>query len=137
MNILRQAAAVPFRCGPSGPEFLLITSRGRGDWIFPKGIVEAGETPAMTAAKEAGEESGIAGAVEGPAFASYAETRRQARREVEVFLFRYQGDLPRWDEGRFRRRRWCGFEEATALIRRRELAEILARAHRILASPRP
>ena len=60
MTELLQAGAVPFRKKGSQLEFLLVTSH-RGRWIFPKGIVEPGETAEQTALKEVQEEAGIRG----------------------------------------------------------------------------
>jgi 8-oxo-dGTP pyrophosphatase MutT (NUDIX family) len=40
-----------------GPEFVLIKANGR--WSFPKGAMEKGETPAMTALREISEETGL------------------------------------------------------------------------------
>ena len=48
---IEQAGAIPFRRGPSGWEFLVITSR-KGNWICPKGVVGKKETPAEAALKE-------------------------------------------------------------------------------------
>ena len=43
MAFLRQAGAIPFRLVDGGDvEFLVITST-KGNWIFPKGIIEKDE----------------------------------------------------------------------------------------------
>ena len=66
----QQVAAVCYRMRKRGVEFLLIQTRG-GRWIFPKGGVEAGLTPAQSAALEAFEEAGVHGRVEEIPFARY------------------------------------------------------------------
>ncbi len=59
--MLRQAGAIPFVIRETEPLVLMITSRTHERWIFPKGSVEAGETPAEAALREAFEEAGISG----------------------------------------------------------------------------
>ena len=44
-----QVAALAWRQGATGPEYLLVTSRRSGRWIFPKGGVVAGRTPGRAA----------------------------------------------------------------------------------------
>jgi 8-oxo-dGTP pyrophosphatase MutT (NUDIX family) len=66
----RQVAAVCYRIRKRGIEFLLVQTRG-GRWIFPKGGVEPGLTPAESAALEAFEEAGVHGRMEAAAFARY------------------------------------------------------------------
>jgi 8-oxo-dGTP pyrophosphatase MutT (NUDIX family) len=70
----RQVAAVCFRIRRRGIEFLLVQTRG-GRWIFPKGGVEPGLTPAQSAALEAFEEAGVHGRMEAIAFARYFRRR--------------------------------------------------------------
>jgi 8-oxo-dGTP pyrophosphatase MutT (NUDIX family) len=69
----QQVAAVCYRLGRRGIEFLLVQTRG-GRWTFPKGGVEPGLTHAQTAALEAFEEAGVHGRMEEAAFTQY--TRR-------------------------------------------------------------
>lgn len=66
----QQVAAVCYRIGRRGIEFLLVQTRG-GRWIFPKGGVEAGLTFAQSAALEALEEAGVHGQIEEIPFARY------------------------------------------------------------------
>lgn len=66
----QQVAAVCYRIGSLGPEFLLVQTRG-GRWIFPKGGVEPGLTQAQSAALEAFEEAGVHGRIEEMPFARY------------------------------------------------------------------
>ena len=55
----RSAGAVVFSSTPDGPEYLLLRYGG-GNWGFPKGHVEAGETDVQAAQREVAEETGIA-----------------------------------------------------------------------------
>jgi 8-oxo-dGTP pyrophosphatase MutT (NUDIX family) len=66
----QQVAAVCYRIGRRGIEFLLVQTRG-GRWIFPKGGVEPRLTLAQYAALEALEEAGVHGRIEEIPFARY------------------------------------------------------------------
>jgi 8-oxo-dGTP pyrophosphatase MutT (NUDIX family) len=83
-----QVAAVCYRIGKHGIEFLLVRTRG-GKWTFPKGSVESGLTPAQAAALEAFEEAGVHGRIEEAAFARYVrmksgQTRRSPQIEIVI-----------------------------------------------------
>lgn len=54
----RSAGAVVFTPTATGPEYLLLRYGG-GNWGFPKGHVEAGETDIQAAQREVAEETGI------------------------------------------------------------------------------
>jgi 8-oxo-dGTP pyrophosphatase MutT (NUDIX family) len=73
----REVAAVCYRTRKGGIEFLLVQTRG-GRWIFPKGGVEPGLTPAQSAALEAFEEAGVHGRMEAASFARYCKRRGPA-----------------------------------------------------------
>jgi len=70
-------AAVCYRSGSDGVEFLLVQTRG-GRWIFPKGGIESGLTAAQSAAIEAIEEAGVHGRIEEVSFARYVRKHESA-----------------------------------------------------------
>ena len=72
-----QVAAVCYRVGTKGLEFLLVQTR-RGRWTFPKGGEEPGLTHAQAAALEAFEEAGVHGRIEQVPFARYVRKRSRA-----------------------------------------------------------
>ena len=77
-------AAVCYRVRGGEPEFLLVRTRN-GHWTFPKGAVNADETNAAAAAREAHEEAGVRGSIERAPFSSYRHCkpkRLKSRREV-------------------------------------------------------
>lgn len=74
-----QVAAVCYRTGRSGVEFLLIRT-GKSRWIFPKGGVEPGLSHAQSAALEAFEEAGVHGRMEEASFARYSRSKRGGAR---------------------------------------------------------
>jgi phosphoribosylformimino-5-aminoimidazole carboxamide ribotide isomerase len=55
----RSAGIVPFRHGPSGPEFLLLFNLFFDQWQFPRGGVEPGESDLTCALREFNEETGL------------------------------------------------------------------------------
>ncbi len=77
MKTREQVAAVCFRLGRDGVEFLLVRT-DRGKWTFPKGGAESGLTHAQSAALEAFEEAGVHGRIEEARFASYRAGRNGA-----------------------------------------------------------
>lgn len=76
-----QVAAVCYRVGNGGIEFLLVRTRGRGRWTFPKGGAEPGLTHAQAAALEAFEEAGVHGRIEEVSFARYVRRKRSGVRK--------------------------------------------------------
>jgi 8-oxo-dGTP pyrophosphatase MutT (NUDIX family) len=83
-----QVAAICYRLGKRGIEFLLVRTRG-GRWTFPKGRVESGLTHAQAAALEAFEEAGVHGRIEETAFARYVHVKAPRNRpsdEIEVTI---------------------------------------------------
>jgi len=79
-----QAAAVCYRVGKRGVEFLLVRTRG-GRWTFPKGGIEPGLTHAQSAALEAFEEAGVHGRIETIAFTRYVR-RASSKSAAKVVL---------------------------------------------------
>ncbi len=121
------AGAVAFRERDGQRQYLLVTSQ-RGHWIFPKGIVEAGETPEETALKEAREEAGIHGEIIPDPVASYCDHKWRSKCVVELYLLRYAGDCGSWDEKHRRDRRWCSYDEAFRLISKSKIRAVLEKA---------
>lgn len=64
-SLKRQTSSggVIFRKGPGVTEVVLILVRGGKYWCLPKGIVDKGETPEITAVREVREESGLSGRI--------------------------------------------------------------------------
>ncbi len=128
--MIPQAACVPYRRAADAYEVLLITNR-KGKWGLPKGIVDAGETPQETAAKEALEEAGITGTVENAVIGSFTYAKWDETLEVAVYLMEVAETRPAFSESAFRRREWLRPEDALARIRGR-MRDVLLRAVEIL-----
>lgn len=131
MKKLLQAGAVPFRERDGRREYLLVTTQ-KGNWIFPKGIVEPGETPEETALKEAREEAGIHGVVLPGPVGAYDDQKWRTECVVELYLLRYIENSPSWEEKHLRERRWCSYEDARRLIKKGRIRKILKKAQKRL-----
>ena len=128
---LIQAGAVAYRRSGDSWEFLLVTSQ-RGNWIFPKGIVEPGESPEDTAAKECREEAGIRGRILPMPVGSYGVRKWRRDCQVSIYLLRYEEDVEPWEESSIRERCWCDFEAASLRLKKDDLRRILEKARRRL-----
>jgi 8-oxo-dGTP pyrophosphatase MutT (NUDIX family) len=122
-----QAAAIPFRKRKGRTEFCLITSR-KGKWIFPKGIIDPGETVDQTALKEAHEEAGLRGRIAGPPLGQYEFFKWKKRLTVTVLLMEVTTADDVWEEAAWRQRTWVSWSEAMSLISRQELKQLLEAA---------
>jgi 8-oxo-dGTP pyrophosphatase MutT (NUDIX family) len=71
----QQVAAVCFRIRGDAIEFLLVQTRHKQRWIFPKGSAEPGLTHAQAAALEASEEAGVHGRMEETCFTRYVRRK--------------------------------------------------------------
>ena len=124
-----QSAVVAYRTVLSRPEVLLVTSRTRGRWVLPKGMITAGMTPPESAVKEAWEEAGVTGTVSGGCLGvhRYMKTRRCGVRScaVKVYAMKVTTVLPTWPEQRMRKRRWMGIDEAICRVMDRDLKRLL------------
>jgi 8-oxo-dGTP pyrophosphatase MutT (NUDIX family) len=89
--------------------FLLVTARRQpGQWVFPKGHIEEGETPEVAAVREVVEESGVVATVVSPLGASQYKTARELVR-AQFFLMHYVSEEK---PGEGRRRAWFTAAEA-------------------------
>lgn len=127
---VKQAGAIVARPGPHGPEVLLVSARKtRGDVVFPKGHLEAGETAEAAALREAREEAGVRGRVEGPAGTLSFQSGDEAV-DVAYYLVRYEADVAA-DEARGAR--WLPLDAAVATLTHADARHLLlANAGRIV-----
>lgn len=131
---MRQIAVLPYRFGGAGKdgptEILLITSRGTGRWVIPKGNPLTGLSRHASAAIEAEEEAGVLGAVCPIAIGSYHYRKRRANGasvmlDVEVFPLAVTKELGEWKEQDERERRWFPFEDAAGVVDEPDLQALI------------
>ena len=122
MPDFRQAGAIVVRPGKNGPRILLVTARRNpGNWIFPKGHVESGETLRAAAVREAREEAGVEGKVVCPAGRMSFEFGDNTYR-VSYFVVRTD-DAGKEREGR--RLRWLKYKQALKRLTFEETQDLL------------
>jgi 8-oxo-dGTP pyrophosphatase MutT (NUDIX family) len=126
----QQVAALCWRAGAKGVEILLVTSLNSKRWILPKGWAEAGLTLAESAAREAFEEAGVTGRIEGRAsgFYHYLKQKREGGGmpcRVDVFALKVTKVHDNWPEHGARQLAWLTPEQAAVRISEPGLREIL------------
>ena len=129
----RQFAALPCRLAGDGTrQVMLLTSRGTGRWIIPKGWPIKGLKPREVAAREAYEEAGLIGRVDQkkPVGTFYYATQIESDPllcQVQVFLMWVDTQLEDWPERAERQTQWFGVAEAAGRVDEGGLAEIILR----------
>lgn len=128
-----QYAALLWRGAGERREYLLVTSRRTGRWIFPKGSAEGDEAPWEAALREAGEEAGIVGTPAERPVGRYRtlkispETSHSLTVELwPVEIGHLADDYP---EKYKRTRRLVGIAEARALLPQKDMLALLERFH--------
>lgn len=127
-----QVGAVPWRRrADGGIEVLLITSRGTGQWLVPKGGIEAKLGPVASASEEAWEEAGVRGRIDEQPVGAFTHLKSREgahplRCRVTVHRLEVETVARTWPERGQRKRRWFGIGEAMSAVRSPELRVILA-----------
>lgn len=127
-----QVAALPWRLGADGVEVMLVTSRGTGRWVLPKGWPEKNEHLHEAAAREALEEAGLSGGISRSAIGRfyYGKILRSGmewRCEVHVFPLEVDHLADTWPEIKKRKRQWFRAIDAAKLVAEPDLAEVIGR----------
>jgi 8-oxo-dGTP pyrophosphatase MutT (NUDIX family) len=120
-KLLRQYAALPVNDSGGILQVLLVTSRGTGRWIIPKGHPEKGMRPSEVAKLEALEEAGVAGAIGKTPLGRYRSTKGLASGrlipcEVTVFRLDVSEHLSTWKEDMERKRLWVPLAQAARFV---------------------
>jgi 8-oxo-dGTP pyrophosphatase MutT (NUDIX family) len=120
-----QVAALPIRKKNGQLQVLLVTTRGSGGWIIPKGGRSRKLDDAAAAAREAQEEAGVVGQVKLPSVGKYLHQRRDGAHEVAVYELEVSRQRRKWPERRIRKRRWVTVQEACNLTSQPGLRSLL------------
>lgn len=127
---IKQVAALPYRFSPEGHlEVLLLTSRGTGRFIVPKGWPMKGRKDWDAAAREAAQEAGVKGRLGREALGTYRYWKRLRDVfipvDVNVYPLHVERVLDKWKENDRRRRAWVKPHEAAVLVDEPALVSLL------------
>lgn len=130
-EVRTQFGALCWRICKGQLQVLLVTSRGRGRWILPKGWPVDGETPGKAAATEAYEEGGVKGRTMEICLGIYSYTKSVAKSPklpcvVAVFPIEVTKILGDWPEKGQRRRKWVSPRKAATMVESGELRRLIA-----------
>ncbi|MCA9259697.1 MAG: NUDIX hydrolase [Planctomycetales bacterium] len=114
--LFQQAAGLPYFSDQGEVRVVLVTSRSSKKWIFPKGVIDPGETRESTAVKEAWEEAGVQGEVTGDPLGCYEQAKWGGVATIEVLPLGCWTLAPTWDEDATRERQCVSVDEARALV---------------------
>ena len=129
---VHQIAALPFLINPDGGvDVCLVTSRGGGRWIIPKGNPIRGLAPHEVAAREAREEAGLVGQVGKRCIGTFEFDRIRNGRDIscliDVYALRVERQLPDWQEMGERSVLLCNVKTALSLVSVPNLAALIRR----------
>ena len=123
---MRQIGALPLILSENGEiEVCLVTSRGGGRWIIPKGNPMRGPSPCDVAALEAREEAGVIGRVLDYRLGEFTLRARNRKCRIAVYPLIVEQQLADWDEARERRLHRCNLKAARQIVSSRSLADLI------------
>ena len=133
------AGGVVFRGEAEKVEVVIVSVGGQNRWQLPKGLVEKGENPEVTAVREAREEGGVASEV-----AQHIETieywyaglengiRVRFHKRVHFYLLRYLSGDTKDHDREVNEARWVPIEEATSQLAFDNERRVMERARELL-----
>lgn len=129
---MHQIAALPLYDNPGGGvDICLVTSRGGGRWIIPKGNPIRGLAPHEVAAREALEEAGLVGHVGRRCIGTFKFDRVRNGRDttcrVDVYALRVERQMQTWTEMHERSVLRCNVNTALSLVSVPNLATLINR----------
>jgi 8-oxo-dGTP pyrophosphatase MutT (NUDIX family) len=135
------AGGVAFRWKDAEPEIAIVSVKPKLRWQLPKGIVDPGESPEVTAVREVKEEAGIEterlGLIETIEYwyrsIKYGKPVRY-HKFVHFYLLEYHsGDVSEHDH-EIEESRWVSFEEALELLAFKGEREVVEKAREMIAA---
>lgn len=128
---LQQVAALVYRYEAEERQVLVITSRGTGRWVIPKGWPQVGRTLAETAAREAYEEAGVRGEISSHPIGSFDYCKNDLPPEcinqftVAVYALHLVERAKDWPEREQRICEWVSPRKAAERVDEVDLKRIL------------
>lgn len=124
-----QVGVIPYAHVGQQITYLLITSRGTGKWIFPKGTLTPGVDPREVAAREAREEAGVAGRLAAEPVGTYRDwkSRKGGKIAIEVALYPMlvEEQFSDWEEAKQRHRHWVTFPDLRSLLKSHAIVDLV------------
>lgn len=128
-EVRTQFGALCYRVQNDKVQVLLVTSRGTGRWILPKGWPIDGATPAEAALQEAWEEAGVDGKVRGNSLGIYSYDKQEDGTRmpcvVAVFPVKVLALKRKYPESDQRKRKWYSRKRAAELLEEPELQQLV------------
>src|ERR1700730_1862686 len=131
-----QYAALPFRRRDNfKTEVMLVTSRGTGRWIIPKGWPMKRKAPYAAAAREALEEAGVVGQIGKEPIGSFSHKKLLKEGqvvvcEVQVFPLEVTRQRKTWPEKGKREVQWFSRAEAARTVQEPVLGKMIRDLHK-------
>jgi 8-oxo-dGTP pyrophosphatase MutT (NUDIX family) len=133
------AGGVAFRWADSEPQIAIVSVKPKLRWQLPKGIVDAGESPQVTAVREVEEEAGVETdlikLIETIEYWYRSMKNGQPVRFhkfVHFYLMKYRsGDVSNHDH-EVEEARWVGLEEALELLEFKSEREVVEKAREMI-----
>lgn len=124
-----QFAVLPYRVAKKGPRVCLVSSRGSGRWIVPKGWPMSEATPIEAAAAEAWEEAGLEGPIHPQPVGVFSYRKMLEDNAFPVLAVVYAMKVvvthKTYPEVHQRSRKWVSPKKASGLLSDPELARIV------------
>ena len=128
-TIIRQAGTLVYDFSRYGLRFGLVTSRGRGRWVIPKGNICKGATWSESAEKETFEELGVKGELIDFEIGRFTYTKadepEERLYEVAVYPMNAVEILDEWPEMDHRFRDWVSPFEAAQRVEEPDLKQMI------------
>ena len=128
-TILQQYGALPFQVRGGALMVLLVTTRGTGRWIIPKGNPEKNLKPHEVARQEAFEEAGVTGRVHRKRLGTFQFIKGPdqivaALCSVDVYPLAVDREFEDWPEKGMRQRAWMTPGQAAMRVSEPGLIEL-------------
>jgi len=127
----KQSGVIPYRKKQGKIEVMLITSRNKGRWIIPKGVIEPDLNPRTSAAKEAFEEAGVQGDVHSKLLGVYKHRKWGDVCTVQIYAMKVRKIHRKWDETD-REREWLSLKDALKRLQKDDLKRAMQRLPRVV-----
>ncbi len=134
MSKVTHAATISVRPGRAQRlEVLLIRTSGGERWVFPKGRIDKGETPAQAALRETREEAGWLGVVDPEPVDEFKYYKRKDKKGVRVIAFLMRAD-GRVEPDEQREQLWAELDDAQEMLADGRPDKQAAELHRALGA---